>query len=103
MDGVVNVYYIIGFLVNLNFDLVGGGVYNKGCIMIYEVGYWFNLFYIWGDVNCGDDLVVDIFIYEMDNGGCFSYFKINMCLGIIMEMFMNYMDYVNDDCMYMFL
>lgn len=101
-DGVVNAYYTTGSLANPNPDPAGGGVYNKGRTMTHEVGHWLNLLHIWGDANCGDDLVADTPIHETDNGGCPSHPKTNMCSGTITEMFMNYMDYVNDDCMHMF-
>lgn len=101
-DGVVNAYYTTGSLANPNPDPAGFGVYNKGRTMTHEVGHWLNLLHIWGDANCGSDLVADTPIHETDNGGCPSHPKTNTCSGTITEMFMNYMDYVNDDCMHMF-
>lgn len=97
-DGVVNAFFTTGSLANPN----GSGNYNKGRTMTHEVGHWLNLLHIWGDDTCGDDLVADTPIHETDNGGCPSHPKTNTCSGTITEMFMNYMDYVNDDCMHMF-
>lgn len=101
-DGVVNAFFTTGSLANPNPHPDGFGIYNKGRTMTHEVGHWLNLRHIWGDANCGNDLVADTPIHETDNGGCPTHPKTNMCSGTITEMFMNYMDYVNDDCMHMF-
>lgn len=98
-DGVVNAYFTTGSLAS---PFPGGSPYNKGRTMTHEVGYWLNLRHIWGDANCGNDLVADTPIHETDNNGCPTHPKTNTCSGTITEMFMNYMDYVNDDCMHMF-
>jgi hypothetical protein len=75
--------------------------YNKGRTATHEVGHWLNLRHIWGDATCGSDLVTDTPVHNTSNGGCPSHPKSNTC-GTSAEMFMNYMDYTNDACMYMF-
>lgn len=75
--------------------------FNKGRTATHEVGHWLNLRHIWGDATCGNDLVSDTPTHYTDNGGCPSHPKSNSC-GTSAEMFMNYMDYTNDACMYMF-
>ena len=75
--------------------------YNKGRTATHEVGHWLNLRHIWGDATCGSDLVTDTPAHNTSNGGCPSHPKSNTC-GTSAEMFMNYMDYTNDACMYMF-
>ncbi len=75
--------------------------YNKGRTATHEVGHWLNLRHIWGDATCGNDLVSDTPVHTASNGGCPSHPKANTC-GTSAEMFMNYMDYTNDACMYMF-
>lgn len=75
--------------------------YNKGRTATHEVGHWLNLRHIWGDATCGSDLVTDTPVHNTSNGGCPSHPKTNTC-GTSAEMFMNYMDYTNDACMYMF-
>lgn len=75
--------------------------YNKGRTATHEVGHWLNLRHIWGDATCGSDLVSDTPVHNTSNGGCPSHPKSNTC-GTSAEMFMNYMDYTNDACMYMF-
>lgn len=75
--------------------------YNKGRTATHEVGHWLNLSHIWGDATCGSDLVSDTPVHSASNGGCPTHPKSNTC-GTSAEMFMNYMDYTNDACMYMF-
>jgi hypothetical protein len=71
--------------------------YNLGRTATHEVGHWFNLFHIWGDNLCGDDLVNDTPTQEEGNFGC----KIHPHLSCnnTGDMFMNFMDYTNDNCM----
>jgi Secretion system C-terminal sorting domain/Pregnancy-associated plasma protein-A len=71
----------------------------------HEVGHWLNLSHIWGDDVCGDDLVADTEIAEFENYECpsFPHNAISTCgSGELGEMYMNYMDYVDDNCMNMF-
>jgi PKD repeat protein len=80
--------------------------YNLGRTATHEVGHWFNLEHIWGDDNgacTGSDQVSDTPNQANSTGGCPSFPKTDNCSpnspGI---MFMNYMDYSNDNCMNMF-
>jgi len=75
--------------------------FNKGRTATHEVGHWLNLRHIWGDATCGSDLVSDTPTHNTSNYGCPSHPKSNSC-GTTAEMFMNYMDYTDDACMYMF-
>lgn len=77
--------------------------YNKGRTATHEVGHWMNLRHIWGDATCGSDLVNDTPIHTGANYGCPSYPSNSTCGGTSHPMMtMNYMDYTNDACMYMF-
>lgn len=76
--------------------------YNKGRTATHEVGHWMNLRHIWGDVYCGNDLVGDTPQATMYNFGCPSFPKYNACNKREIEMTMNYMDYTDDACMFMF-
>ena len=76
--------------------------YNLGRTATHEVGHWLNLRHIWGDANCGSDLVNDTPTHTTSNYGCPAYPKTNTCSGGGTEMTMNYMDYTDDACMYMF-
>lgn len=76
--------------------------FNKGRTATHEVGHWLNLRHIWGDANCGSDLVSDTPTHNTSNGGCPAYPHLSTCSGTPVEMTMNYMDYTDDACMYMF-
>jgi hypothetical protein len=73
----------------------------------HEVGHWLNLFHIWGDATCGDDKVGDTPTHENNKGnsGCpsFPHNALSSCgTDSDGEMYMNYMDYTDDNCMNMF-
>ena len=76
--------------------------YNKGRTATHEVGHWLNLRHIWGDANCGSDLVGDTPAHNTANYGCPDYPHKSTCTGEPVEMTMNYMDYTDDACMYIF-
>lgn len=81
------------------------GANNLGRTGTHEVGHWLNLRHIWGDTICGDDLVSDTEPAEDANYNCptFPYNDNNTCgSGPDGEMYMNYMDYTDDNCMSMF-
>jgi len=74
--------------------------FDGGRTMTHEVGHWLNLRHIWGDGRCNrDDFVSDTPRSDRPNYGCPS-FPTTHCRTT--DMTMNYMDYVDDDCMYMF-
>ena len=78
---------------------------DLGRTATHEVGHWLNLSHIWGDSTCGDDFVADTEIAEDNNFGCptFPHNANSACgSGSNGEMYMNYMDYVDDACMNMF-
>ncbi len=76
--------------------------FNLGRTATHEVGHWLNLRHIWGDATCGSDLVTDTPTHNTSNGGCPTYPHLSTCSGTPVEMTMNYMDYTDDACMYMF-
>jgi hypothetical protein len=76
--------------------------FNKGRTATHEVGHWLNLRHIWGDATCGNDLVGDTPLHNAANFGCPVYPHLSTCTGTPVEMTMNYMDYTDDACMYMF-
>jgi hypothetical protein len=89
--------------------------FNKGRTGTHEVGHWLNLRHIWGDddngngsctssTECsGSDLVGDTPNQCERRYGCPAFPSTDGCTpaspGV---MFMNYMDYTDDACMYMF-
>lgn len=79
--------------------------FNKGRTATHEVGHWLNLRHIWGDdgTGCtGSDLVADTPNAGGPNYGCPAFPKVSCTNGPNGDMFMNYMDYSDDACMYMF-
>ncbi len=74
--------------------------FDKGRTAVHEVGHYLNLRHIWGDGGCSyDDYVNDTPLSSTANYGCPSYPTYHCNTS---DMFMNYMDYVNDNCMFMF-
>ncbi len=76
--------------------------FNKGRTATHEVGHWLNLRHIWGDATCGNDQVGDTPLHNTANYGCPTSGHKSTCTGKPAEMTMNYMDYSDDACMYMF-
>lgn len=82
----------------------GSGVYNKGRTATHEIGHWLGLRHIWGDGTCATDYCTDTPPAQNANYGCPTHpYKLGTCTGNSTgEMTMNYMDYTDDACMYMF-
>jgi hypothetical protein len=76
--------------------------FHKGRTATHEVGHWMNLRHIWGDATCGNDQVGDTPLHNTANYGCPAAGHLSTCSGTPVEMTMNYMDYSDDACMYMF-
>lgn len=80
--------------------------FNKGRTATHEVGHWLGVDHIWGDdgTACtGSDGIGDTPNQAGQNYGCPSFPRTDACTGTSPGvMFMNYMDYTDDACMYMF-
>ena len=76
--------------------------FDKGRTATHEIGHWLNLRHIWGDATCGNDQVGDTPLHNTANYGCPAAGHKSTCTGTPVEMTMNYMDYTDDACMYMF-
>jgi hypothetical protein len=78
--------------------------FNLGRTAVHEVGHYLNLHHIWGDsVDCsGSDYVADTPTAQLPNYGKPAFPHVSCNNGPNGDMFMNYMDYVNDDTMVMF-
>ena len=100
-DGVVVLYSAFGSKLK-NSTGTYTTTYNLGRTATHEVGHWLNLRHIWGDATCGSDLVNDTPLHNTANYGCPAAGHKSTCTGTPIEMTMNYMDYTNDACMYMF-
>lgn len=97
-DGVVVLFSTVGSLSTPG----TASPYNYGRTMTHEVGHWLNLRHIWGDANCGNDLVSDTPTQQTSNYGCPNFPRVTCSNGPNGDMFMNYMDYTDDGCMNMF-
>ena len=76
--------------------------YNLGRTTTHEIGHCFGLAHIWGSSNCGSDEVDDTPLHNTANFGCPEQGHLSTCAGTPLEMWMNYMDYTDDRCMYFF-
>jgi zinc-dependent metalloproteinase lipoprotein len=99
-DGVVILYSAYGSRAKF-----AGGIYSspydRGRTLTHELGHWFGFRHIWGDAACGDDYCTDTPTQQKENYGCVAFPQIT-CNNVTGDMSMNYMDYSNDACMYMF-
>jgi hypothetical protein len=97
-DGVV--------ILNTAFGTTGTVVepFHLGRTATHEVGHWLGLRHIWGDMNdcTGDDFVADTPRARQANTGKPTFPHITCNNGPNGDMFMNYMDYTDDDAMFMF-
>ncbi|HUM46217.1 MAG TPA: M43 family zinc metalloprotease [Chitinophagales bacterium] len=99
-DGVVVLYRAFGRQGTVVYP------YNEGRTCTHEVGHWLGLSHIWGDDGgtcSNDDDIADTPLQADSNYGCPQFPLTDFCSpaapGV---MFMNYMDYTDDRCMYMF-
>ena len=78
--------------------------FNLGRTATHEIGHFLNLRHIWGDApNCsGNDFVPDTPNAEDANYNKPAFPHVSCNNGPNGDMFMNYMDYVDDDTMFMF-
>jgi len=97
-DGVVILYSAFGT------KGAAAAPFNLGRTATHEVGHWLNLRHIWGDTtDCsGSDQVSDTPKAQMPNYGSPTWPHISCNNGPNGDMFMNYMDYVDDVAMFMF-
>jgi Pregnancy-associated plasma protein-A len=79
--------------------------FNLGRTATHEIGHWLNLFHIWGDdgTGCnGSDMVDDTPNQAGSNFGAPTFPHVTCSNGPNGDLFMNYMDYVDDAAMFMF-
>ena len=97
-DGVV--------ILNTGFGTTGTAAapFNRGRTATHEIGHWLNLRHIWGDTeDCsGSDFVPDTPNAAGPNFGKPTFPHVTCGNGPNGDMFMNYMDYVDDAAMVMF-
>jgi Pregnancy-associated plasma protein-A len=79
--------------------------FNLGRTATHEIGHWLNLRHIWGDdgTGCtGDDFVADTPNAGGPNFGTPTFPHVSCNNGPNGDLFMNYMDYVDDVAMFLF-
>ena len=95
-DGVVIKYTAFGNTSNLQ------APFNKGRTAVHEIGHWLGLRHIWGDADCGDDKIEDTPPQSGPTRGCPSGVIATCTSGAAGNMYMNFMDFTNDECTNMF-
>jgi hypothetical protein len=97
-DGVVILYTAFGTIG------VAADPFNLGRTATHEIGHFLNLRHIWGDTNdcSGSDQVSDTPRAQAPNYGKPEFPHITCNNGPSGDMFMDYMDYVDDAAMFMF-
>jgi len=98
-DGVVMAYAAFGSRAKCPSGIYYTG-YDLGRTTTHELGHYFNLRHIWGDATCGNDQVSDTPTQQTANYGCPTYPHVTCSNSG--DMTMNFMDYTDDPCMYMF-
>ncbi len=81
------------------------GSYNLGRTATHEIGHWLGLRHIWGEgeSSCTDsDFIDDTPNQSAKSTGCPAYPQLSCNNGPAGNMFMNFMDYTNDNCMNLF-
>lgn len=87
---------------NAAFGAANSTAYNKGRTAVHEVGHWLGLRHLWGDAFCGDDGIDDTPKQQTFTSGCPSSVRISCGNAPHGDMYMNFMDFTNDDCLLMF-
>jgi hypothetical protein len=88
---------------NTVFGTIGiNGAFNMGRTLVHETGHWLGLKHIWGDAPCGNDEVDDTPVQAGFTSGCPTEFRATCGTSTLGDMYMNYMDFTNDACMYLF-
>lgn len=86
------------------FGLKGSAVapFNLGRTATHETGHWLNLIHTWGDASCGDDQVSDTPPQQAADYGDPSGMVVSCSNGPYGNMYMDFMDFTDDDGLHMF-
>ncbi len=97
-DGVVILYSAFGT------KGAAAAPFNLGRTATHEIGHWLDLRHIWGDTSdcSGSDMVTDTPRAQRPNTGSPKFPHVSCSNAPNGDMFMNYMDYVDDAAMFMF-
>ena len=97
-DGVVIDYHYFGTIGTVS------APFDQGRTATHEIGHWLNLEHIWGDeaACANDDKVSDTPLQADENYDCPVFPSTSCSNAPNGDLFMNYMDYVDDGCMSLF-
>lgn len=76
--------------------------FNLGRTCTHETGHWLNMIHTWGDDSCGTDFVADTPPQQMATYGDPSGVVLSCNNAPTGNMYMNYMDFTDDNGMHMF-
>ena len=93
-DGIVVAYNVFGI------NKKSG--YEPGKTAVHEVGHWLGLRHIWGDSDCGNDMIDDTPFQRTFTPGCPKGVRTSCSNGANGDMYMNYMDLTLDACTNLF-
>jgi hypothetical protein len=79
---------------------IGGFKYNE--TIVHETGHWLGLKHLWGDADCGDDMVGDTPAQRTFTSGCPTGVRVSCNNSPAGDMYMNYMDFTSDACTNLF-
>lgn len=92
-------------------DMTDGSFDSFGQTLTHEVGHYLGLLHIWGGSSCGNDHCVDTPPAGGHHGNSGSFPVLSPCTfpgpdscteDALPDMFMNFMDYTDDECLFMF-
>ncbi len=76
--------------------------FDLGHTATHEIGHWLGLRHIWGDTLCGNDYCNDTPVQQQPSFGCPNYPTTSCSNFPYGDMFMNFMNYAEHPCMYLF-
>lgn len=84
----------------------GLGSYNLGRTLTHEIGHYLGLYHTFSGCTGSGDFIADTPPDDTDDYGCYSLTNTagwpDDCAGGLKDLWMNYMDYTDDACMWMF-
>ena len=87
---------------NKAFGITNAGTFGQGRTAVHEIGHWLGLRHLWGDTYCGDDSVADTPKQQTFTNGCPNGIHVSCNNGPNGDMYMDYMDFTDDNCLVMF-
>ena len=99
-DGIIVSYDVFGRTSELS------PPYEKGRTATHETGHWLGLYHLWGPEESGDNCTEDDYVDDTPNQDDPNNFCPDVqgptCIGVVREMWENYMDYTWDACVNIF-